>query len=206
MTRPLLVAPCGTALGATVLLAACTNMSGLSGSSSFACKAPDGVTCDSVSGTYANAVQNNLPSQRPKPEAASSPAAAASAVPAARGSPPRAPVPALSPTTLRSSPRVLRLWFKPWEDADRDLYDQGYVYVQIDGGQWLIEHAQRRIREAYAPLRPPPRSAALANEPKDVAGAPPTAKGPARPPFGGDLLPGLMPPASRPDLRPDSTD
>ena len=25
---------------------------------------PDGVTCDSVSGTYANAVQNNLPSQR----------------------------------------------------------------------------------------------------------------------------------------------
>ena len=206
MTRPPLLAPYGLALSATVLLAACTNMSGLSGSSSFACKAPDGVTCDSVSGTYANAVQNNLPSQRPKPEAASSPAAAASAVPAARGSPPRAPVPALSPTTLRSSPRVLRLWFKPWEDADRDLYDQGYVYVQIDGGQWLIEHAQRRIREAYAPLRPPPRSAALANEPKDVAGAPPTAKGPARPPFGGDLLPGLMPPASRPDLRPDSTD
>ena len=104
MTRPLLVAPCGTALGATVLLAACTNMSGLSGSSSFACKAPDGVTCDSVSGTYANAVQNNLPSQRPKPEAASSPAAAASAVPAARGSPPRAPVPALSQTRLLPGP------------------------------------------------------------------------------------------------------
>jgi hypothetical protein len=39
-------------------------MSGLSGSSDYACKAPDGVTCDSVSGTYANAIHNNLPSQR----------------------------------------------------------------------------------------------------------------------------------------------
>ena len=46
---------------------------------------------------------------------------------------------------LRSSARILRLWFKPWEDADRDLYDQGYVYVQIDAGQWLIDHAQRQI-------------------------------------------------------------
>jgi conjugal transfer pilus assembly protein TraV len=105
---------------------------------------------------------------------------------------------------LRSSARILRLWFKPWEDADRDLYDQGYVYVQIDGGQWLIEHAQRQIREAYAPLRPPPRSAASApasaNEPKEDFGARPPVKGPARPPSGGDLLPGLMPPASRPEI------
>ena len=59
---------------------------------------------------------------------------------------------------LRSSARILRLWFKPWEDADRDLYDQGYVYVQIDAGQWLVDHAQRQIRDAYAPLRPPPKS------------------------------------------------
>ena len=165
MIRPLCVTPCGTALGATVLLAACTNMSGLSGSSSFACKAPDGVTCDSVSGTFANAVQNNLPSQRPKPDAASSPAAAASAAPATR-SPPSPPVPPMSPTTLRSSPRVLRLWFKPWEDADHDLYDQGYVYVQIDSGRWLMDHVQRQVRDGYAPLRPPPRTAA---EPKEGA-------------------------------------
>ncbi len=105
---------------------------------------------------------------------------------------------------LRSSARILRLWFKPWEDADRDLYDQGYVYVQIDGGQWLIEHAQRQIREAYAPLRPPPRSAARPDpDPRTsrrtALGARPPVKGAARPPSGGDLLPGLMPPASRPD-------
>ena len=61
-------APATGLAAASVLLAwmlsGCMSMSGLSGSSSYACKAPDGVTCDSVSGTYANAVQNNLPSQR----------------------------------------------------------------------------------------------------------------------------------------------
>ena len=41
------------------------------------------------------------------------------------------------------------------EDYRPDLYDQGYVYVQIDAGQWLIDHAQRQIRDAYAPIRPP---------------------------------------------------
>ncbi|MBL8303303.1 MAG: TraV family lipoprotein, partial [Ideonella sp.] len=68
---------------------------------------------------------------------------------------------------LRSSPRILRLWVKPWEDIDGDLVDQSHVYVQVDGGQWLIDHAQRRIREAHAPLRPPTASAA----PTAAAGA-----------------------------------
>jgi conjugal transfer pilus assembly protein TraV len=200
-----------------MVLAGCTSLSGLDGSSSLSCKAPDGVTCDSVSGIYANAVRNNLPSQRSgnsaptvgKASAAASapPVATPASAPAQSGAPPR-PSPPLAATAsampLRSSARILRLWFKPWEDADRDLYDQGYVYVQIDGGQWLIEHAQRQIREAYAPLRPPPRSAApgsgSANEPKEGFGARPPVKGVARPPSGGDLLPGLMPPASRPEI------
>jgi conjugal transfer pilus assembly protein TraV len=83
-----------------------------------------------------------------------------------------------SPTTLaalplRSQARLLRLWFKPWEDADHDLYDQGYVYVQIDNGRWLIDHAQQRIRDAYAPIRAPraataaPKSAVTSAKPTD---------------------------------------
>ena len=67
--------------------------------------------------------------------------------------------PGVAPSPLRSQARVLRLWIKPWEDADGDLYDQGYVYVQVDNGQWLIDHVQRQIRDAYAPLKPPPKSA-----------------------------------------------
>lgn len=184
-------------LAVALLLGACaTNMSGLSGSSSYACKAPDGVACDSVSGTYANAVQHNLPSQRAKHVAAPTPAAAASAAPVPRITPPRTAPPALSPTTLRSSPRVLRLWFKPWEDADRDLYDQGYVYVQIDSGRWLMDNVQRQIREGQSALRPPPRAA---TEPRDGAATALSPGNAIRGPVPGNLPLSPMPSPARSD-------
>jgi conjugal transfer pilus assembly protein TraV len=148
------------------LLTGCMNLSGLGGSADYACKAPEGVTCDSVSGTYANAIQDNLPSQRGKRRGMGKPNEGSGELkdgPARKAQTQAAPSnSALTPVAmaalaspLRSSSRILRLWFKPWEDADRDLYDQGYVYVQIDAGQWLIDHAQRQIRDAYAPIRPP---------------------------------------------------
>lgn len=209
-------APATGLAAASVLLAGmlsgCMSMSGLSGSSSYACKAPDGVTCDSVSGTYANAVQNNLPSQRRTtgaspgtPQAARATegitgAAAAGTAGAAASrialSPSSPPSPTAMP--LRSSARILRLWFKPWEDADRDLHDQGYVYVRVDDGQWLVEHAQRQIRDAYAPLRPPPRQAGGATESRDsrISNQPSRADQPS----GSLSLPGLTPPAGRPQM------
>ena len=146
-------------------LAACMNISGLGGDSKYACKAPDGVACDSVSGTYANALHNNLPSQqaqrfarRQKEAFEESPSskvgrAISSATANASGM-------TVTPSPLRTQARILRLWIKPWEDADGDLYDQGYVYVQADNGQWQIDHVQRQIRDRYAPLKPPPKPAA----------------------------------------------
>ena len=140
-------------LGAMALLlplAACVNMSGLSGGSKYACAAPEGVACDSVSGTYANALHENLPSQRTSGTAAGDAAAPSrSAVPVA---PAPARQPLAAPTAanalagtgdapalaLRSQARVLRLSTKPWEDADGDLWDQGYVYVRVDDGQWYL--------------------------------------------------------------------
>lgn len=125
-------------------LAACVNMSGLSGGSKYACAAPEGVACDSVSGTYANALHENLPSQRTSGTAAGDAAAPSrSAVPVA---PAPARQPLAAPTAanalagtgdapalaLRSQARVLRLWTKPWEDADGDLWDQGYVYQAVE--------------------------------------------------------------------------
>ena len=170
------------------LLAGCANMSGLDGSAEYACKAPQGVQCDSVSGNYYNALQNNLPSQRQRgttdgdtaktpstrhqtPASDTRPARLLSIAQPASDNPSPAAGIALP---LRSQARVLRLWFKPWEDADRDLYDQGYVYVQIDSGRWLIDHAQQRIRDAHAPIRPPrpaPASAASA-QPSPTAAKP----------------------------------
>lgn len=173
------------ALGGVASLAGCMSLSGLSGNSSYACKAPDGVTCQSVSGTYANSVANNLPAQRARATPAAAPdlapPASAASTPTARS----APADAARVFPLRSAPRILRLWFKPWEDADRDLYDQGYVYVQVDGGRWLVDHAQRAIREAYAPVRAPAGRAAV-----DAAPRGPSA-GVQRPSGLEQLIPGL---------------
>jgi conjugal transfer pilus assembly protein TraV len=158
----------------TLLLAGCMNLSGLDSNPRYGCRAPEGVHCQSVSGTYANTatrmaalkVEPSSPATKRGiatevrtadlstngPNTASKPVPVSTAS-ASSASSPATPLTALP--SLRSAPRILRLWFKPWEDNDRDLYDEGYVFVQVDNGQWLIEHAQQRIRSAYAPVRPP---------------------------------------------------
>ena len=160
----------GGLLLAALLLSGCTNLSGLQGSSRYACQAPEGVACDSMSGVYANAMQQRLPSQRASTDTAS-PAPHATAR-KARDTPPE-PVPAVLP--LRAGTRVLRLWIKPWEDRDGDLHDQSFVYVRIDDGRWLLDHLHRQIREAYAPLRPPlpPPAADELDTPRRPVPAPP---------------------------------
>ena len=180
--------------GLAATLPACMSLSGLSGSTSYACKAPEGVTCDSVAGTYANAVANNLPGQRQRGGVRAPPPSVAPAHPKAPKD--ASPVPIADAATaaapLRSSARILRLWFKPWEDADHDLYDQGYVYVQVDGGQWQIEHVQRQIRDRFAPLKPPPR--ATTGENRDGAAPPASPRRPALPLDG--AFPGTQSPAT----------
>ena len=158
----------GSLLGAA-LLAGCSSITGLDGSSQYACKAPEGVKCDSVSGNYYNALQNNLPAQR-KPTGSTNPSSltdpqsptvvrgsgrtGASAMPTAIGAAVPVEGPAYMAAPLRAGPRVLRLWIKPWEDTDRDLNGESLVYVQIDNGRWLVDHVQRQVREPYAPIRP----------------------------------------------------
>jgi conjugal transfer pilus assembly protein TraV len=83
--------------------------------------------------------------------------------------------------SLRSGPRILRLWVKPWEDADGDLNGESVVYIQVEGGRWLVDHAQRQVRDAYAPVRvlgQRSTSAAGAAVPSDVSTA---TKSPERP-------------------------
>jgi conjugal transfer pilus assembly protein TraV len=147
-------------------LAGCANLSGLGGSSDYGCKAPIGVRCDSVSGTYHNAIRNNLPSQRRErgdaPSTAPSdlralPQPSPSALTTALSLPPGQDErgPGYSPTPLRSQPKTLRLWIKAWEDTDHDLNGESLVWVQVDNGRWLVEHVQRKDREMFVPVRPP---------------------------------------------------
>ncbi len=151
------------------LLAGCGDMTGLGGKSEYACKAPEGVQCNSVSGNYYNAFPSGggaaakgAPTKgtpRAAPRSMYTMAKAASSGSSMQGQP------AFEPTALRSPPRVMRLWIKPWEDSDHDLHDQSFVYLQTDPGRWQIAHAQRQIRDAYAPLTPPASPQAAAQEP-----------------------------------------
>lgn len=175
---------CCAAIYTSVLaLLGCSSMAGVGGSAEFGCKAPVGVKCDSVSGTYYNALQQSLPSQQKSapvaPDASAAPtlmdqlvgkrttSAAYSAKDAAFVN---TPVTALGASRdvsapLRSAPRVLRLWIKHWEDSDGDLHSQSYVYVPIDAGHWLIDHYRSPPRQAHAPIKAPRSAEGIASTP-----------------------------------------
>lgn len=177
-----------TLLALLALLAGCTSITGLDGDSKYACKAPEGVRCDSLSGNYYNAIQNNLPVQR---RSATPPIDTAPQSPPPTGGARAAPVmlnastrptandegAAYQAVPLRAAPRVLRMWVKAWEDADRDLVGESLVYVQVDNGRWLVDHVQRQQREAFLPIRAPKAPASTKS-----AGAPPGPNGPSTTP------------------------
>ena len=126
-------------------LAGCAGtMSGLDGQGKFSCKAPDGISCASLSGVYANAVQNNLPGQRPPTEAARESAA-----------PKIAHQATISGEPIRSAQKVRRVWLAPWEDDEEVLHDQSYFYLVVDPGRWQVEHSRRMASEGYRPVVPP---------------------------------------------------
>lgn len=153
-------------MGVMLTLSGCSSMSGFDAKSEFACKAPDGILCESMSGIYANAQAKNLPGQRVNTRGEApvelSQAKAGSDV---------MTKPIYSGTPIRSAPRVLRVWFAPWEDTDGDLHDQSYVYLPVDSGRWLIEHNRRRIQDTYRPVRAPSNFAAQALAQQPSAGA-----------------------------------
>lgn len=152
-------------IGAVVALSGCSSMSGFDAKSEFACKAPDGILCESMSGIYANAQAKNLPGQR-----VSARGEAPVELSQAKAGSNVMTKPIYSGTPIRSAPRLLRVWFAPWEDTDGDLHDQSYVYLPVDSGRWLIEHNRRRIQDNYRPVRAPSNVTAQAAQ-QQAAGA-----------------------------------
>ncbi|MCP5279434.1 MAG: type IV conjugative transfer system lipoprotein TraV [Thiobacillus sp.] len=142
-------------------LSACANMAGLDGKSEFACKAPDGVVCTSVSGVYANTLAGTLPARQADPPQGVVPESAAENQPKGRvdtprpygATPPASTAPAAG-TPLLSPPRVLRLWIAPWVDEDGDLHDQAYLYVMWHRGAWQLGHTEADIRRQFGPITP----------------------------------------------------
>lgn len=156
------------ALAATVsMISGCGSITGLTDSDSkFACKAPPGVICTSVSGVYANVQQNNLPAlqsgTRPTVANYAMPAGGAALPVAAAGMP------------IRSQARVLRIWLAPWRDEDDTLHDQSYMYAMVDPGQWLVERSREStVKKTMTRLRPlgQPRAASAAQPPNGQSAA-----------------------------------
>lgn len=133
---------------AALMLGGCGSITGLSDSSSkFACKAPDGIACTSVSGVYANVQQNNVPGlqQRPRPRDSGAPAPPGAAMfpMMAAGMP------------IRSQARQLRIWVAPWRDDDDTLHDQSFMYVMVDPGRWLVERSREAtVQRTMTRLKP----------------------------------------------------
>lgn len=157
---------------AVASLAGCANYSGLDADSKFACKAPDGVTCMSVSGIYANAKASNLPGLRKREDSQSTEktdqAAGDRAVqrnynapentvalagPTEKTSPKSMGAPNSGPP-LRTPERILRVWLAPFEDQDNDLHDQKYFYVTVNSGSWTIEANRVNIRSRFQQVYP----------------------------------------------------
>jgi conjugal transfer pilus assembly protein TraV len=184
---------------ATLGLGGCASMlSGLGGSPTYACKAPPGSQCTSVSGIYANAAQGPRPSAGPavarpgSAPAAATPGTSADVGPVVRSAAigsgsgevragqgrPAATTPALPASegtdaatanpALRTAPRVLRLWIAPWEDSDADLHEAATVNVLVDHGRWRAER-----------VRPAPRGPHMGVTPPTKAGTPPPEAVPA---------------------------
>ena len=151
-----------------VMLAGCASMSGLDATDSYGCRAPEGVSCISVSGTYANSNPGGRLSRSPSAPAKSpgdapavyGAASVALAQPAAPGS---------TSNAIRSNPRLLRVWVAPWEDSDGDLHEEGYVHMVVDNGRWLIEHVRPAARGNVDGVAPPLAPAADARPSKPEA-------------------------------------
>ena len=179
----------------TAILSGCaSSLSGVGGVESYACKAPIGAQCTSVSGVYANAgalghravyealrLQQGLLATASVPDPTRhtqfSATPGASTAPASGdssgGASPTITSATTTPAALRSPPRVMRLWIAPWEDADGDLHDASFIHVVVDTGRWLIERVRpaphSRLDIATAPLAPSTAPAAEAKSPVDLA-------------------------------------
>ncbi|MBB3221708.1 TraV family lipoprotein [Pseudoduganella umbonata] len=125
-----------------VVATGCQPLTGIIGArESFACKAPDGVACSSVSGVHANLHAHNLPFQRQGAThmtTTPSPTGTALAMPVA-GDP------------LRSEGRTLRIWLAPWIDSDETLHDQAFLYTQVGEGRWQIGELRERLAKRPRP-------------------------------------------------------
>jgi conjugal transfer pilus assembly protein TraV len=153
-------------IAAFALSGCASSLSGVGGTQNYACKAPEGALCTSISGVFANSAQGTLrptPIPANKSPAAPPAASSAAALATASGTYSAASVAPSRSTTesvpdrpvMRANARVLRVWIAPWEDSDGDLHEEALVHVLVDTGRWLIGHVRPASRNRMESVAPP---------------------------------------------------
>jgi conjugal transfer pilus assembly protein TraV len=131
-----------TLVAALLPLAGCSTFSGLNGSSSTACKAPDGVTCQSISGVYANNISRNSGKESTEGLKKESARRGAERQQLTGFTQVGSGAPVMSPT------QVIRVWFAPWKDRDNDMHDESTIYTVRTNGHWIIDNDYQANSEA----------------------------------------------------------
>lgn len=183
-----------TPLVALTLTGCSSFLSGLGGKDTYACKAPPGAVCTSISGVYANTAlgstrQLRVADQSSTATVAKTGTTASKPTPYGAKTPPKSAHSAANttaqpdtPSPLRSAPRLLRIWIAPWEDSDGDLHEEAYVHAVVDPGRWLVEHVRpTTVRERDGAIAPVPSAMPADTRPRDESG-------PTRPPTFGPSL------------------
>jgi len=128
-----------------LVTAAVTGCNTFGGSSTFACKAPDGVTCTSVSGVYANKDQIVRSQRRGGNDRGEG-----DPVQRQSGSPINGFLPVTTGTPLMSETKIMRIWFAPWKDTENDMHDESMVYTVRAQGHWLVDEHNTRLQKSNA--------------------------------------------------------
>lgn len=142
---------CLTAVTLLALSGCASSMNGMGASDKLACKAPDGVTCASLSGVYANTIANNLPGLQKRKHTDDD---KSTSTPSKTKNSYAGGINQATPGTgdaIFTPQHIVRLWIAPWEDAEGDLHDQQYIYIVAEQGRWLIEHNEQPIVNRYRP-------------------------------------------------------
>lgn len=134
-------------------LSGCAVFTGLDAKSDFACAAPKGFSCTSMTGVYANINNPDLPKgTKTTFLGASNPMYAIRHKPGMDDYG-RTPITHYqdSGIPIRTQPQIMRIWIAPWESQDKTFYDQNYVYSVVDQGDWVLTHNKSNIMSAYTP-------------------------------------------------------
>lgn len=145
----------------------------------YACKAPEGVGCQSISATYQAALANELPitNAQDKDEKKTDQKSPIEEIAEKSRAPAEEIRQAFTQTKtgapVRRGARVLRVWYTPWVDAQGDWHDQGYVHVVVDNGRWLLYENRKAIgaTQSFRNLQPPKVTAPVRSESVNTAPA-----------------------------------